>query len=352
MTYRVLSLPGKLGTDWFGIKVYEKGITSHLSGNIQVTRFGYRSTGNVVYDRIRYIRDIRKKIKQSHYDLVHITNPHFSYIANFIECKRLIVSCHDSRGFMGVDGRFILWVFNKMGIRKADAIITLSKYSKNQIAMLLKYPLHKIYVITEGVNKKIFHEKPDGDNLWDTYGFDKETKIILFVGSDAHWKNIGTAIHTASLLSNEYNIFFVKVGFNKHGTNITDLFTFYNIDNYKIFEDISTLQLADFYNIADVFICPTLDEGGFALPVLEAMSCGCPVVLSNIQPFRELLQGFDIPMVNPLNSHGFACIIREIFKNWRYKELLVWEGYRVVDKYNWVNSSVMLEQLYEKILNE
>ena len=50
---------------------------------------------------------------------------------------------------------------------------------------------------------------------------------------------------------------------------------------------VSEEVLVHLYNLCDVFVFPSLYEG-FGLPVLEAMSCGAPVVVSNTSSLPEI----------------------------------------------------------------
>ena len=61
---------------------------------------------------------------------------------------------------------------------------------------------------------------------------------------------------------------------------------------------------------ADLFISTSLGEG-LPIAVMEAMACGCPVLLSDIEPHREIADdaGF-IPLVKPDDLHGFAKEIK------------------------------------------
>jgi glycosyltransferase involved in cell wall biosynthesis len=69
--------------------------------------------------------------------------------------------------------------------------------------------------------------------------------------------------------------------------------------------DVATLMQA-----AGALIQPSVYEG-FGLPLIEAMACGCPIVASDIAPFREVTAGAAI-LAPPDDVPRFAAALREI----------------------------------------
>ncbi|MGR8934300.1 MAG: glycosyltransferase family 4 protein [Gammaproteobacteria bacterium] len=94
---------------------------------------------------------------------------------------------------------------------------------------------------------------------------------------------------------------------------------------------------------ADVFVSTSFGEG-LPIAVLEAMACGCPVILSDIQPHREIAAGTDfIPLIAPHDSAGFA---REIS---RFQSLSAAERSAVGEKCRaWVEERFSLTAMHKR----
>ncbi len=63
-------------------------------------------------------------------------------------------------------------------------------------------------------------------------------------------------------------------------------------------------ELPVFYNLASVFVFPSLYEG-FGLPPLEAMASGCPAIVSGTSSLPEIC-GDAACYINPLNTDEIA----------------------------------------------
>jgi glycosyltransferase involved in cell wall biosynthesis len=70
-------------------------------------------------------------------------------------------------------------------------------------------------------------------------------------------------------------------------------------------------KVFEYFTRADLFVSSSWGEG-LPVAVMEAMACGCPVVLSNIPPHREIAEGVDfIPLLKPNDVTGFAEEIKK-----------------------------------------
>jgi len=78
-------------------------------------------------------------------------------------------------------------------------------------------------------------------------------------------------------------------------------------DQVRFLNYVPADDLVALYNLADLFVFPSLYEG-FGLPPLEAMACGLPVVASTAPALREVLDGAAL-LVHPLDVTALADAI-------------------------------------------
>lgn len=93
-------------------------------------------------------------------------------------------------------------------------------------------------------------------------------------------------------------------------------------------EDVVVLMQA-----AGALVQPSLYEG-FGLPVLEAMACGCPVLASDIPPFREVTAGAAL-LVPPNELVPLEAALREIVESPALRESLGQQGPARAQDFSW-----------------
>ena len=163
-------------------------------------------------------------------------------------------------------------------LEKATKIIAVSHNTKKDILKI--YPhidASKIEVIYHGNSIKIndiFVNLPK--------------KYLLFVGVRRHYKNFIFLINSIKdLLIKDSNLFVVCAGGGKFEEDELTLINELGLQNQIIQKSFEENELGQFYKNAVCFIFPS-DYEGFGIPVVESMSCGCPIVLTNNSSFPEV----------------------------------------------------------------
>ena len=114
--------------------------------------------------------------------------------------------------------------------------------------------------------------------------------------------------------------------------------------NIQFLGRVSDDELVRLYNQAACFVFPSLYEG-FGLPPLEAMACGCPVLVSDIPVEREVC-GDAALYFNPLEPSEILRIITQYLSNTDViKKTMRQKGYDNIKRFSWENSANVLMEI-------
>lgn len=178
------------------------------------------------------------------------------------------------------------------GLKRADALISISEYTKNTLVKALGVPAERIHVVHPAVDQGRFHPLDVSDAFRDKYGLDPGWRYILNVGSDDPRKNLPALLHALAIVKEECaNVRLMQVGSSQFPGECRRLMEL--VETLGLEEHVLLLgrvpdeELPLFYNLADVLAMPSLYEG-FGLPVAEAMACGTPVVCSDETSLPEV----------------------------------------------------------------
>ncbi len=105
-----------------------------------------------------------------------------------------------------------------------------------------------------------------------------------------------------------------------------------------------------FYETAAAFVFPSRHEG-FGLPPLEAMTCGTPVVVSNVSSLPEVVGDAAI-LVNPENVFDIARGIRDVLLNDELRAGLIERGRKQAARFSWERTARQVLEIYKEAAQE
>jgi glycosyltransferase involved in cell wall biosynthesis len=106
-------------------------------------------------------------------------------------------------------------------------------------------------------------------------------------------------------------------------------------------------ELPFFYNAADLFLFPSLYEG-FGFPILEALSCGTPVVSSTVGSLPEV-GGEAVYWVDPHDPENIARGTYHLLTDKNLQEKLRQKGFAQVRKFSWERTARQTLQVYREV---
>lgn len=237
----------------------------------------------------------------------------------------------------------------------ADAVITVSEFSRREIAKNTPIKAEKIHVVHMGLDHDTFFPGSKDKKVMGKYNLPE--KYLLTVGSYAPHKNLNVmldAYYQSDLPNNGYG--FVMVG-PKDGvvytTNVHELENQVNdnLDKGKVIMlgSVPLNDLASIYRSADLFSIASIYEG-FGLPPIEAMASGVPVVASNKTSIPEIC-GDKALYCDPYDVQGFANHFNTLIADHSLEELLRREGLDHASKFNWQKAANQTLTILKNVAN-
>lgn len=157
---------------------------------------------------------------------------------------------------------------------------------------------NKSSTIIYGIGSDKF--KPDkilGDKARKTLGYSKETIVVLGVGRLVAKKGFEYLIKALpEIIKSNKHVKVAIIGDGDQKQHLVDLAKQLNVFEYiKFLGSVSYTEMNKYYNMADIFILPSIrDEGGNlddqSVAVMDAMSCGKPVITTNFPGYRLVIK--------------------------------------------------------------
>ena len=274
-------------------------------------------------------------------------------LKNSVKSRTAAVTVHDLSCFLYPEWHPLERVrhmerhFEK-SLARAATVITVSQAAKKDLMKMFGTEEEKITVIKNGVDHALFSPRDASVLEKSRASLHLPEHFILHVGTVEPRKNLKTLLHAHSLLPAPLRAHFPLLLAGASGwrnQSLNNLIRKARDVHYLGYLPEETLSIL--YNAADLLCCPSWYEG-FGLPVIEAMACGCPTVVST-DPALVETSGPAALHVPPDDAEGLSCAIRQVLEDTSLRTQMRAQGYKRAQAFSWEQSAEAHLDLFLKL---
>lgn len=278
------------------------------------------------------------------------------YTPRFSPVKRIITIfdlayLHFPKAFKTRD----LWqmkLWTKQSIKSADHIITISQSTKKDLIKSYRIDKDRITVAYPGFDSKIFHpvkDKTATTKILNKYGI--VGKFVLYVGTLQPRKNLIRLIEAFQKIEGLKLVIVGKTtGPGRSGWMYEDILNKpvqLKIRDKVIFTGfVPTVELPYLMSQASAFVLPSLWEG-FGIPVVEAMACGAPAIVSNVSSLPEVVGEAGL-LINPYSTEQIEQAIRTLSFDTRIRNQKSKQSIKQAQKFSWRKMARSILNVFEE----
>lgn len=230
----------------------------------------------------------------------------------------------------------------KTAILKADKLICISRSTSNDLEEVFPSTKGKTVVVPIACGD-VFKQIKSDDIPWK---HKTSVPFFLYVGERKGYKNFAEVIRAYSSwkFSNEFMIYVVGPDFSQE--ELDQLSSLDLINRVQLIKNVDDIALCYLYNQASALLHPSKYEG-FGIPLIEAMSCGCPIIASSIPTTHEIAD--DVPVYfSPGQLESLISAFDQITSN-KQQELRIMKGLSYVKRYSWDITTESILKTYESL---
>jgi glycosyltransferase involved in cell wall biosynthesis len=239
----------------------------------------------------------------------------------------------------------------RRAVHNADQIIAVSESTRSDLLELLHAPEGKITVVYEAANPECRPlAKDEIERARDHLSLPE--RFILFVGTLEPRKNLPALLKAFAAMERDRRVPLVVVG--REGWLFEEVFR--TRDELGLGSEVLFVggvpagQLVYYYNCASCLVLPSLYEG-FGLPVIEAMACGTPVVVSDVSSLPEIVGDAGIT-VSPDDIQGLSSAMDRIVSDADLSRKMSGLGLRRAGEFSWEQAARETLAVYRKAVEE
>lgn len=306
---------------------------------------------------------LRRAMQRDQLDVMHF----LCNTATIYTRKNTIITLHDTiqvafdeqlslTNSLGKNKRLAIQTYSKWVIlksaRSAQRIITVSKQEQAQISQHLRIPEERVVVTHLAAGPVFVPASPVQKLAWKLElqeRFGLNGKLILGVGYEPR-KNIPLLIEAFALLAPDHpdwQLAIVAGEPNRQKIFQQLLAKQHLSDRAVVLGRQSSSELAQLYNVADIFVFPS-DYESFGLPPLEAMACGVPTIAMNSTSIPEIVEHGAL-LIDGKDAQTWANAIGKVLMDNDLSNQLVERGIRRASKFTWKRCAEKTLEVYQTV---
>lgn len=291
--------------------------------------------------------------EQEQFDIVHIQSPldpGLPLIASKSMRTPKVGTYHSARQFNGSAGEYVPKIFRPIfldAIRKIQAHIAVSPAAEEFVHHY--FPQVPMTIIPNGIDTKRFSPAIEP---FPQYRDGKTT--ILFVGRMDPRKGAKFLLLALpwieKALGDSYRLLIVGTGWMQ---KYYDAYVPLKLRHRVEFAGYaSPEELPRYYRSADIYCSPATGNESFGIVLLEAMASGTPVVASDIDGYRWLVEpGIEGLLVPPRSPRHLAEALVQIAQDPTLRSQMSQAGVRKAKAYAWPSVTDQVEAVYQQVLD-
>ena len=292
-------------------------------------------------------RKIKLFLNNNSFDLIHIHEPFAPILPIwFLEHSQTInigtfhANCEQSNLYR------ISRPVIKRWHNRLDGCIAVSEAAKQHISN--NFP-SDYKIIPNGIDTFHFSDKT---NPWPDYDDDKIN--ILFVGRLEKKKGLKYLLLAfKQLILNGHKLRLLVVGPGKLDSDCQRIIRSIDTSDLIMIGEVPYNDLPRYYSSADIFCSPSIGSESFGIVLLEAMSCGKPIIASDIDGYNKIInQGDQGILVNGNDVSSLAQAIQYLTLNPKIRARMGEIANLSAQKYSWTSVATQVETFYYQTLSQ
>jgi glycosyltransferase involved in cell wall biosynthesis len=246
--------------------------------------------------------------------------------------------------------RLYLQLFTRLSCQRANRIIAISHSTARDLETTFGLPPGKIDVAACGYDTERFKPLTISEITAFRQQHGLPERFWLFIGTLEPRKNLPTLLKAyAALPRHERLPLYLAGGRGWMVDEIDQTIEAFGLQDDVHFPGFVPAQdLALWYNSAEVFVYPSVFEG-FGLPILEAMACGTPVILSDASSLPEVA-GESGLQLDPYDLSQWTQALHRAFHDDKWREQTRNLGLQEAQRYHWKSTAQATIASYRRAL--